>query len=321
MTRPAQEQTVDIKQRFFRFNTLATFLIAAVIFYIFFTRFDSTETISIIKNSNLLLIILGIIVFYGLIPLRGYRWRDLLIESNISLPTMLLTRIYFLAFFVNSILPARIGDIYRAYLLKKKQNISFSLSIGVLFSERIFDLASTALLVLISGYFYIGLISEEYHNYILTGLIIIGGIVLAFAVLSWRSKWLLYVLPRKFHKHFESFSKGIFRSPVKIPIILSESLIIWLSEAARFYFIAWALGCRVDFLLAVFISQASLIIMSLPLTPAGLGLVELFMFAALLPAGLTNETAAAIIIADRLISYWLVIILGGLHYIFSPRYR
>ena len=256
MTQPAQEQVVDIKQRFFRFNTLATFLIAAVIFYIFFTRFDSTETISIIKNSNLLLIILGIIVFYGLIPLRGYRWRDLLIESNISLPTMLLTRIYFLAFFVNSILPARIGDVYRAYLLKKKQNISFSLSIGVLFSERVFDLASTALLVLISGYFYIGLISEEYHNYILTGLIIIGGIVLAFAVLSWRSKWLLYVLPRKFHKHFESFSKGIFRSPVKIPIILSESLIIWLSEAARFYFIAWALGCRVDFFMAGFMSQA-----------------------------------------------------------------
>ena len=321
MVQPNQEQSVSIKQRFFRLNTLVTFLIAAVIFYIFFTQFDTAEAVSIIENSNLLLIILGIIVFYGLIPLRGYRWRDLLIESNISLPTMVLTRKYFLAFFVNSILPARIGDIYRAYLLKKKRNISFSLSIGVLFSERIFDLASTALLVLISGYFYIGLISEEYHNYILTGLIIIGGIVLAFAVFSWRYKWLLYVLPRKFHKHFESFSKGIFRSPVKIPIILSESLIIWLSEAARLYFIAWALGFRVDFMLAVFISQTALILMSLPLTPAGLGFVELFMLAVLLPAGFTRESAAAVIIADRLISYWSVIIFGGIHYILSPRYR
>ena len=149
-----QEQSVNIKQKFFRLNTLAAFLIAAVVVYIFLTRFDIGETVSIIKNSNIMLIFLGTVVFYGFIPLRGYRWRDLLIESNISQPTMVLTRIYFLAFFVNAILPARIGDIYRAYLLKKKRNVSFSLSIGVLFSERIFDLASTALLVLISGYFY-----------------------------------------------------------------------------------------------------------------------------------------------------------------------
>ncbi len=322
MVQPNQVQSVSIKQRFFRLNTLAAFLIAAVVVYIFLTRFDITETVSIIKSSNPMFIFLGIVVFYGFIPLRGYRWHVLLIESNIKLPTFELTRMYLLAFFVNSILPARIGDIYRAFLLKKNRDVSFPLSLGVLFSERVFDLASTALLVLLGGFFYLEkIVSAELHSYIITGLVVIGAIVLIFAVFSWRSTWLLRFFPRSFRDYYESFTKGLFRSPAKIPAVLFQSILIWISEAGRFYFVAWAIGCQVDFMLAVFVSQTALILMSLPLTPAGLGLVELFMFAVLLPAGFTRESAAAVIIADRLISYWSVIIFGGVHYILSPRYR
>ena len=322
MTQAIQEQKVNIKQKFFRFNTLIGFLIGGAVIYVFITRFNFTDIITLIKGSNPIYIIIGAVVFYGFLPLRGYRWKALLRESDIELPTLELTRIYFLAWFVNSILPARIGDIYRAYLLKKNRDISFPLSLGVLFSERIFDLATTALLVLIGGIFYLDRIaSPDLRNSIITGLLIIVTIVLLFAFFSWRSKWLFRFLPASFHKHFESFSKGLFRSPAKIPIITIQSLLIWLSEAGRLYFIAWAIGCPIDFLLAIFVSQTALILMSLPLTPAGLGFVELLMYAVLLPLGFSKETTVAIIIADRLISYWSLIIFGGLHYILSPRCR
>jgi len=322
MNQTTENQKVNIKQKFFSFNTLAAFLAAVIIIYIFITRFDFTESIAIIGNSDFKYIIIGIIFFYGFIPLRGYRWRAFLKESNIYLPTFELTRLYFLSFFVNSILPARIGDIYRAYLLKKNRSVSFLQSLGVLFSERVFDLASTALLVLLGGVFYLDMVaSPEIRNYIITGLVVISGVVLLFIIFSWRSKWLIRFLPEKFRDHYEAFTKGLLKSPSSIPNLLGQSMAVWLSEAARFYFVAWALDCRIDIMMAIFISQTALVLMSLPITPAGLGIVELFMFAALTPAGFTKEQTAAIIIADRLISYWSVIILGGLHYIFSARYR
>jgi uncharacterized membrane protein YbhN (UPF0104 family) len=322
MNQPEEKDHIDIKKRFFRLNTFIALTVSAIIIYIFITRFDLTGAAYIIKSSNLLLLICGLVIFYIFLPLRGYRWKELLSTAKIDLPTLELTRFYLLAWFVNSILPARIGDIYRAYLLKKNRTISFSLSLGVIFSERIFDLATTAILVISGGLFYLDQVTApDLHGPLIKGLIIIGIIVLLFVLFSWRAGWVQRFLPRKLQAYYESFTKGLFRSPARLPIITVESLIIWLSEAGRLYFVAWALGVRIDFMMAVFISQAALIIMSLPITPAGLGLVELLMFTILIPAGFTKETAAAVVIADRLISYWSLIIFGGLHYLFSPRYR
>ena len=318
----APDQAVDLKQKLFRINTIIGFLVAAVIIYVFITRFDLGQTFSIIAGSNIFLLAVALVVFYGFLPIRGHRWRKLLQASGIEAPTIELTRIYFVAWFANSILPARIGDIYRAYLLKKRRAVSFVLSLGVLFSERIFDLAAAAILVVLGGMFYMDfLTTSEFKNRLIIGLIIVGAIVLTFVVFTWRSGWLRRLLPKKLQGYYESFQQGLFRSPAKLPLISFESLVIWLSEAGRLYFVAWALGCHIDFMLAMFVSQAALIIMSLPLTPAGLGLVELLMFGVLIPAGVPRETAAAIVIADRLISYWSLVIFGALHYLFSPRYR
>ena len=318
----AAVQSVDIKKRFFRLNTLGALIVAAVIVYIFLRKFDVAQTVTIIKHSDLFYIIIAVIVFYGFIPLRGYRWGEFLKESNIRLPVMELTRLYFLAWFANSILPARIGDIYRAYLLKKNRDVSFALSLGVLFSERVFDLASTALLFLLGGLFYLKQVtSPSLYHPIRTGLLVIAAIVIFFVIFSWQSKSLRHILPAGFRCYYESFTEGLFRSPSKTPLLLGQSLLIWLSEAGRLYFVAWALGFKISLLLAVFISQGALILMSLPLTPAGLGLVELFMLAVLVPTGYNKEVAAAIVIADRLISYWSIIVFGGTHYFLSPRCR
>lgn len=322
MTNLPKEQPIDLKRKLFRFNTLIGFILSAIIIYVFTTRFDFGHTLTIISNANILLMLAAFLVFYGFIPIRGHRWQKLLMESNISIPVIELSRVYFIAWFANSILPARIGDLYRAYLLKKNNNLSFSLSLGVLFSERIFDLIAIASLVVLGGILYMNrIVSAEIKNSLIIVLIVVFVIAIVFTIFSWRADWLNRFLPEKIKKHYNSFRQGLFRSPRKVPFILSESLLIWLSESARLYFVAWALGYQFDFLLAVFISQAALIIMSLPLTPAGLGLVELLMFGVLIPAGYSQEAAAAIVIADRLISYWLLIILGATHYMFSPRYR
>jgi hypothetical protein len=99
------------------------------------------------------------------------------------------------------------------------------------------------------------------------------------------------------------------------------TLVIWLTEALRLYLVFLAFGVKVGFLAAVFISQAALILMSIPLSPAGLGLVELLMLKLLSSADISLATAGAITLTDRLISYWSLVIVGGITYILSPRTR
>jgi uncharacterized protein (TIRG00374 family) len=312
----------DFGKRLFRLNTLFALAAVSITIYVFLTQFDIGEAGTIIRDSNVLLLLCGTLVFFGSLPLRGYRWQKLLLQANVSRPSWELSRLYFLSWFVNSVLPGRVGDIYRAYLLKKNGGVRISLSLGVLFSERVFDLATIASLVAVCGALYLRTVTDpELNTLLMRGLCLIAVAVSAFAVFAWRSGWLQRFLPRRWQEVYGSFSKGIFRSPSMIPAIAGQSLLIWLSEAGRLLFVARALGCELDFFLAVFASQAALVVMSLPLTPAGLGVVELVMFSILIPAGISREAAAAVVIADRLISYWLLIILGGIHFLVSGRYR
>lgn len=99
------------------------------------------------------------------------------------------------------------------------------------------------------------------------------------------------------------------------------TLLIWLSEALRLYLVFLAFNINAGFLMAVFISQASLILMSIPLSPAGLGLVEILMLKILSASGLSLATAGAITLTDRIISYWSLVASGSIAYLFSPRVR
>jgi glycosyltransferase 2 family protein len=322
MTKQESAQEISIKSKLLRPGNLIAVLVAAAGIYVFQKNINIGEAISIIRNVNIVLLLSALLLFYVSLPLRGHRWKVLLGGSDIDIPQWELTRYYFLAWFANCILPARIGDIYRAYLLKKNKDISVSLSLGVLFSEKIFDLATTAILVILGGWFYFDKIADpQLKSILFDGLWVIGILVILFAIFSWRSGLLKKLLPARFHNIYGLFSQGLFKSPKLIPLISVESFIIWLTEAGRLFLVAWALGLRIDFMLAVFISQASLILMSLPITPAGLGMVEPLMKTMLQQTGAAAGLIGAVVITDRLISFGSLIILGGIHYLMSSRSR
>ena len=60
-----------------------------------------------------------------------------------------LGQIIFLSWFANCVVPAKLGDAYRAYLLKKDANVGFSKTIGTILAERIIDMI--ILFVLLAG--------------------------------------------------------------------------------------------------------------------------------------------------------------------------
>src|SRR4051812_21756015 len=116
-------------------RTIFSFLLALAILVFIFTRLDvhPAEIWATIKETNLALFGVAFLVYYSAFILRGLRWQTLL--SNVGftrargykMPSVIgLMEIIYLSWFVNCIVPAKLGDAYRSYLLKREAKISLS---------------------------------------------------------------------------------------------------------------------------------------------------------------------------------------------------
>lgn len=322
MQQSVDGKPVGLRQNLFRLRTLVGFAVAAAVIYLFLKNFDLNTALSSISHAKWHYFLMAFIVYYLSLPLRGVRWGIFLKPAGQPVNYRPLTHYYFLSWFANALLPARIGDLYRAYLLKKNKGVSISLSLGVLFSERVFDLVITAALVAFSGiYFWSKLQGSSERDYLIFGFMAVLLVAVFFIALIGGLPHLLRFTPERWKPRLERFHSGLFRSPSLLPIIVVMTLLIWLSEALRLYFVFLAFGVNAGFLMALFISQASLILMAIPLSPAGLGLVEILMLKILASTGISTDMAGALTIMDRLISYWSLLALGGIGYLFSARQR
>jgi hypothetical protein len=105
-----------------------------------------------ILGANPWLLIAAFVIFYAGFPLRGLRWAMLVHRSGFPLTVRDSTEIIFLSWLVNCLVPAKLGDVYRAYLLKINSPVSLSRTFGTVFIERILDLFAIVVLGLAAGF-------------------------------------------------------------------------------------------------------------------------------------------------------------------------
>lgn len=311
-----ESKPVGILQNFLRLRTLLGFAVSGIVLYLFFRNFDFSEALSAISRARWPYILISFIVYYATVPIRGIRWGRLLRPAGYNIDNSLLTKYYFISWFVNAILPAKAGDFYRAYLLKKAKGVSISLSLGVLFSERIIDLVIVAALMISSGAFFLSTLrGTPESDSLIFGLMVVILAAVFFMAVAFGLPRLIKYAPHKWQDRLKLFSSGIFKTPALIPIIILMTMAIWLSEALRLFFVFRAFGIEAGFLTAVFISQVALLVIAIPLSPAGLGLVEILMLKIMTSTGVLSDVAGAVTMVDRMISYWSLLILGAITYL------
>ena len=88
----------------------------------------------------------------------------------------------------------------------------------------------------------------------------------------------------------------------------------WLLDAASLWTLLWAFGTIVSPVNLIVAYGLAGVLAAIPLTPGGLGVVELVLPSALVGFGVPATTAAAAVLSWRFAQYWLPIPLGGLSY-------
>ena len=286
---------------------------------------------SLILGASPGLLALGFVTYYAGFPLRGYRWRILLRGSGLSIGTRDASEIIFLSWLVNCVVPAKLGDVYRAWLLRLNYAVSLSRTLGTVFLERVLDLLAITVLALASGFwsFRSGLPPAVQ---ILFGLGVVVVVLLSAGLFTMRNFGARLLrrlpVPARLLDYYERFEEGVFGSvgAKQIPRLTVVTGLIWATEAGRLWFVIGALGFGDEVRLGIsgtfFVALAASLLTAVPFTPAGLGIVEAGVVGILTVIyGVPPTDAAAIALVDRSISVLSIIVLGGLLYLVSPKVR
>lgn len=319
----------DIGSSLFTPRTAISFLLALVVFYFVIrrTNLDLGEALRQIRQANFFYFAGALIVYYFTFALRGWRWSKMLASAGISketghdMPdTLGMFEIFTLSWFVNSILPARMGDAYRCYLIKRRANASFGISLGTMLAERLVDLVVLVLMLLIAGITVYGTHAPDRAE----NAFLVGGVVVVIGVTGVIVLWLLRnhierFLPAKIARVYARVRNGLFDSLAhpRIPVLIS--ICIWFCDGLRVFLVAWALGQHISYQAAIMVALLSALVSTVPITPAGLGFVEGIMIYALTTIGVPNSTAGAIALLDRVVTYGSLMIVGGIMYLWVLR--
>ncbi|HSO28554.1 MAG TPA: lysylphosphatidylglycerol synthase transmembrane domain-containing protein [Candidatus Sulfomarinibacteraceae bacterium] len=283
-----------------------------------------------ILRANGIVLLLAFGIFYAGFPLRGLRWTILIRRTGFPLRVRDGTEIIFLSWLVNCLVPAKLGDIYRAYLLKINSPVSLSRTFGTVFIERILDLFAIVVLGLAAGYvsFRTGL-PPEVQIVFAAGVGFV--VLLAAGLLTMRNFGRRIItslpLPHRIVEFYDRFEEGVFASVGlrALPGLVLITGLVWATEATRLYLVVQALGLpdvHLGISGAFFIALSASLLTAIPITPAGLGFVEGAVVGLLtIVYGVPQTEALAITIVDRTISVLSIIAIGAVAYALSPKRR
>jgi len=264
------------------------------------------------------------------ILLRVPRWRSVLRQFD-GVPSGALYHAAVLGLFGNSLLPARSGEIVRAYALSKLAPVPVGAALGSIALERMLDVLAIAALALLGvvvegGSASVGSTLPIRHVAWLTGgatLVIVGTGLL----LHWRPRAMQWIARSLLSPHRTRSLAGLVgrvsaglaaaRSPRLMISLLAWSFLIWGINATAFWMGFVAFNIHVPWTAAVVLQGAVALGIALPSSPGFFGPFEAATRVALAAYGVTPVAAAAFAIPFHVCVFFIPTIVLGVWSLWS----
>ena len=233
-------------------------------------------------------IIPGVLVYFGAVWARTWRWHYLLRPVK----SVNLTRLFpvvCIGYFGNNVYPARAGEVIRSFVLRRNEGISVSASLATVFIERIFD----GLVMLMFVFLALPFVGVEHVPLIYRQTVIVfsGIFVLALGAFFWvavdrRRADALYVwfagrlIPGRFRQPLDGFygrfvtGLHALRSGRDVLMIFTTSVVIWLTETVKYWFVMHAFRFTVQFIGLMLMNGVVNLTTTLPSAPGYIGTFE-----------------------------------------------
>jgi hypothetical protein len=239
--------------------------------------------------------------------LRGWRYHSILKSLNYRVSVTVSTACIFVSQTVNLIVPARLGDFVRVFILKHEFNTTYSEGVSSIVVERVFDVFTVALLGALSLLFVLN--APAWFTTLILVPIAAGLLFFAFLLFigkfSSENKYILIILNMLHEIRRASLS---IRS---ITLLGTSSIIIWLLDILVCNAVVSMFELQIPFAMVVLAVVIGNLVKAVPLTPGGMGTYEAALAITFGLAGGVSATSAILVaVIDHLIKN-LVTLAGG----------
>ena len=236
-----------------------------------------------IQQIDFVYFLFATIFLWGSVWLRGLRWKWLFKESS-SPSVSSLYRAELIGYFGNNVLPLRLGELLRTYIVGKENNFSKSFVFGTVVLERLMDMLALTFFGIILLFLYP--FEEEWiSDYLLKGGAVILIIILTLIILS---RFKPNNTDNKFLSILNQILDGLLsiRKQRVIPVVFS-SFLIWSIYLLDVYFIQRAFQFNLSWTQTLAVLVISSLVLSIPSAPGMIGtfhaavkytMVDLFAF-------------------------------------------
>lgn len=306
-------------------------VISAVLLYFALRGLRLGEVWNVVKEAKLIWLIPGVAVYFLGVWVRAWRWHYLLRPIK-KISTASMFPVVTIGYMGNNIYPARAGEVLRAVVLKKHENVPVSASLATIIVERIFDgvvmlafvflnLPELARLTHDSG--FLGNIQQLalWGSGLFFGALLIFLAAAMFPQITERIAFKVIdtVVPAKFRDPLKGFTNrflsGIIslRSPWNILMIFFTSVVIWLFETGKYWFLMHAFPFQVSFFALMLMNGLVNLATTIPSAPGYIGTFDLPGIALLTAYGVSKEIASGYTLLLHA-ALWLPITLLGAYF-------
>jgi glycosyltransferase AglD len=239
--------------------------------------------------------------------LRGSRYGTIVSSLGYPIRLAVSTACIFVSQTANLIIPARLGDFVRVFILKHEYSMTYSEGVSSIVVERVFDIFTVAILGAMALPFILNVPS---WFYIVVILPIVAGLVFFVFIFctgkcTTENKYIRIVLTMLHEIRKASLS---FRS---LFVLGTSSIIIWLLDVLVCLSVVMMLGQSIPFLVVVLAIVIGNLVKAVPVTPGGVGTYELALTGVFTLSGIPWEMAFLIAVIDHMIKN-LVTLAGGI---------
>jgi glycosyltransferase 2 family protein len=293
-----------------------------------------------LQSANYWWLIPGVMVYFIGVWVRAWRWHYMLRPlKKISTRTMF--PIVAVGYMGNNIYPARAGEVLRAVMLKQREGVPVSASLATVVVERIFDgvvmlafvflnLPELARLTGIS--LHIAGVDISIPQLAVFGTIIFAGALAVFMLAAMFPRvsekivdWLvLRFVPLRFRTQTRDvsirFLSGLeaLRSPFEALMILFTTVIIWLLETGKYWFVMHAFPINVSFFTLMLMNGIVNLATTIPSAPGYVGTFDLPGIKVLQAYGVPQALAAGYTLVLHVALWFPITLLGAYYYWRQP---
>lgn len=296
-------------------SIIITSFLAVLILFLIMKLIGKEDIADALRTASPAIVALSIPIYLISWPLRGMRYQRILMRMGHTYNLNFLVGCIALSQSANVILPARIGDVTRAYLLKRMKNIRLTTALSSLAIERIFDILAITLIGALAIIVARGLLIDRWIENVLAAAGLLLMVIFVLLVLSLKIRTKIGGVVMSFVREIARVSTN----PGAFFTILTGSLLVWFFDTLTCFVIMSAFSVdtsltRTTMIAVIFLAIAvGNLAKIFPITPGAIGTYEAALTAIFSLGGIDPGIGFATALIDHAVKNSVTLFFGSVY--------